>query len=152
MKHTINTDLWGAAIMFLFAGGFYSQMDPDFTHFAAYFPNRLIPCLAILGLALLIKGFVRPTRLPAFYHSMNSTFLFTVAVGLVWVFTLDWLGFALTSFVAIFALLFRFQPPERRSFTQLSSLALLAAVEVGVVYFLFTGFLQVSLPEGRLFY
>lgn len=151
MKKTMNTDFWGAGIMFLFAVGFYSQMDPDFTHYAAFFPNHLIPCLMILGIALTIKGFVRPTRLPAFYTEFNATLIFTMIVGLIWALLLDWTGFIGTSFVAITVLLVRFNLAALKNPAALMKILLLAAVEVGFIYVLFTQ-LQVSLPEGRLFY
>lgn len=151
MKKTVNTDFWGAAIMFFFAIGFYSQMDPDFTHYAAFFPNHLIPCLVIIGVALVIKGFVSPTRLPAFYSEFNSTLLFTMAVGLAWALLLDWTGFAITSFVAILALLLRFNITEIKKPKVVLKCVLLAVVEIAVIYVVFTS-LMVSLPEGRLFY
>ena len=147
----VNTDFWGAGIMFLFAVVFYSQMDPDFTHYAAYFPSHLIPCLVIIGAALVIKGFVAPTRLPNFCSHINSSMLFTAAVGLLWVFALDWLGFLITSFAAIFALLWRFEP-GRRTPARLAIMALIAGGEVGVIYVVFVRLLYVTMPEGRLFY
>ncbi|CAK7004891.1 MAG: hypothetical protein DELT_00192 [Desulfovibrio sp.] len=150
-KKLMNTDLWGAGIMFFFAAGFYSQMDPDFTHYAAFFPNHLIPILAILGVALLIKGFVKPTYLPAFYADFNPTFVFTMIVGLIWALLLDWTGFAITSFVAIVVLLVRFNLPALKNPKQFAKILAIAALEVAVIYVVFTQ-LQVSLPEGRLFY
>ncbi len=146
----VNTDFWGAAIMFFFALGFYSQMDPDFSHYAKFFPDNLIICLVILGVALLIKGFVAPTRLPSFLSQINANMVFTIAVGLVWVFTLEWVGFIITSFLGIFILLLRFAP--RRTPAAIGKAALIAACEVGFLYCLFVYFLQVTLPEGRLFY
>lgn len=151
MKKTVNTDFWGAGIMFFFAIGFYSQMDPDFTQYAAFFPSYLIPCLVILGVALLVKGFISPTQLPAFYSEFNATLLFTMAVGLVWALLLDWTGFALTSFFAISALLLRFNIAEIKNPKVVLKNVLLAVVEIAVIYVVFTA-LQVSLPEGRLFY
>lgn len=146
----VNTDFWGAAIMFVFAAGFYSQLDPDFTHYAKFFPNKLIVCLTLFGIALTIKGFVAPTRLPSFLSQVNGTMLFAVVVGLVWVFTLEWLGFIITSFAAMFVLLVRFDP--KRTPASIAKAAAIAGCEVGLLYVLFVKFLYVSLPEGRLFY
>ncbi|MCC8193508.1 MAG: tripartite tricarboxylate transporter TctB family protein [Deltaproteobacteria bacterium] len=146
----VNTDFWGAAIMFIFAAGYYSQLDPDFSHYARFFPNKLIVCLVVIGIALMIKGFVSPTRLPSFLSQVNGSMLFTIAVGLVWVFTLEWVGFIITSFLGIFALLLRFEP--RRTPPNIVKAAVIAAGEVAFLYVLFVKFLQVTLPEGRLFY
>ncbi len=147
----LNTDLLGGLIMLGCAAFFYWQMDEEFTHYAAYFPNRIIPCLAVLGAALLVKARVRPTMLDSFVSQMNSTMLFAIAAGLAWVFTLEWLGFVISSFAAIFAMLVRFLPPDRRGAAAFIKLALLAAVEVGGIYVLFVKFLYVTLPVGRLF-
>ena len=146
----VNTDFWGAGIMFVFALGFYSQMDPDFTHYAKFFPNNLLICLVIIGILLVIKGFVSPTMLPSFLGQINGTMVFTMIVGLVWVFTLEWLGFIPTSFAAIFAMLWRFDR-GRSPKTMLKS-ALIAAGEVAVIYVGFVRLLYVTMPEGRLFY
>ncbi len=146
----VNTDFWGAGIMFLFAAGFYSQMDTDWTHYGQYFPNRLLIFLVIIGFALLIKGFVTPTRLPSFVSQVNRTMLFTMIVGLVWVFSLEWVGFFISSFLAIFVLLWRFDPV--RSPKTIFKSALIAAGEVAVIYIGFVKLLYVTMPEGRLFY
>lgn len=146
----VNTDFWGAALMFFFALGFYTQMDSEWTHYGQFFPNRLLIFLVILGFALLIKGFVDPVRLPSFVSQVNSTMLFTMIVGLVWVFTLEWVGFIITSFLAIFAMLWRFDP-VRSPKTMVKS-ALIAAGEVAVIYVGFVKLLYVTMPEGRLFY
>ncbi|MDR3074153.1 MAG: tripartite tricarboxylate transporter TctB family protein [Deltaproteobacteria bacterium] len=145
----VNTDFWGAAIMFVFAAGFYSQLDPEFTYYAAFFPKHLLPCLIIIGVGLIIKGFVSPTIRPSFISQTNATLAYTVIVGLLWVFTLDWLGFLITSFAAIFALLVRFDPV--RSPKTMFKSVLIAAGEVAVIYVGFVKLLYVTMPEGRLF-
>jgi membrane protein implicated in regulation of membrane protease activity len=147
---TLNTDFWGAGIMFFFAIGFWSQMDPDFTRYGAYFPNRLIPCLFILGVLLVIKGFVKPAYLPSFWGTVNTTMIFTMMVGVVWVFTFEWLGFTLSSVLAILVLLICFRPESLKQPAQLAKYAAIALGEVGFIYLLFVKFLYVSLPVGRL--
>ncbi|MDR2452797.1 MAG: tripartite tricarboxylate transporter TctB family protein [Candidatus Accumulibacter sp.] len=147
---TVNTDFWGAGLMFFFAIGFWSQMDPDFTRYGAYFPNRLIPCLFILGALLLIKGFVKPAYLPSFWKAMNATMIFTIVTGVVWVFTLEWLGFALSSTLAILALLIRFRRESLKQPAQLAKYLAIALGEVGFIYLVFEKWLYVPLPVGSL--
>ena len=146
----VNTDYWGAGIMFFFAIVFYSQMDPDWTDYGQFFPNRILIFLVVIGICLLIKGKVSPTKLPSFVSQVNSSMLFTMAVGLVWVFALEWVGFIITSFLAIFAMLWRFD--KVRSPKTLFKSALIAAGEVMVIHVGFVKLLQVTMPEGRLFY
>jgi hypothetical protein len=147
---TVNTDFWGAGILFFFAIGFWSQMDPDFTRYGAYFPNRLIPCLFILGVLLVVKGFVKPAYLPSFWKAMNASMIFTIATGVAWVFTLEWLGFAFSSIVAILALLIRFMPASLKQPALLAKYVVIALGEVGFIYLLFEKLLYVPLPVGRL--
>ena len=149
-KNTMNTDFWGAGIMFFFAVLFYTQMDPDWTDYGQYFPNRILIFLVVIGICLLIKGKVQPTKLPSFISQVNSSMLFTMIVGLAWVFSLEWVGFIISSFLAIFAMLWRFDTV--RSPKTLLKSAVIAAGEVAVIYVGFVRLLQVTMPEGRLFY
>ena len=146
----VNTDFWGAGLMFFFALGFYSQMDPEWTHYGQYFPNRILIFMVIIGACLLIKGFVQPVMMPSFMTQVNSSMMFTMIVGLIWVFALEWVGFFITSFLAIFAMLWRFDTV--RSPKTLFKSALIAAGEVAVIYVGFVRLLYVTMPEGRLFY
>ncbi|MDR0379050.1 MAG: tripartite tricarboxylate transporter TctB family protein [Candidatus Accumulibacter sp.] len=147
---TLNTDFWGAGIMFFFAIGFWTQMDPDFTRYGAYFPDKLIPCLFILGVLLVIKGFVKPAYLPSFWKGVNASMVFTIVVGLAWVFTLEWLGFALSSTLAILVILVSFQWESMKQPAQLAKYLAIALGEVGFIYLMFEKWLYVPLPVGRL--
>lgn len=146
----VNTDYWGAGIMFFFAVVFYSQMDPDWTSYGQYFPNRLLIFLILIGICLLIKGRYSPTKLPSVISHVNSSMLFTMIVGLAWVFALEWFGFIISSFLAIFAMLWRFD--KVRSPKTLFTSGMIAAMEIAVIYVGFVMLLQVTMPEGRLFY
>ena len=146
----LNTDLIGGIIMLAAAGFFQYQMDPDFGPLAAYFPERIIICLAILGGMLLIKSYVRPMYMDSFASKMNSTMLFTVVVGLAWVFLLEWVGFLLSSFAAIFFILYRLEPKAKRTPARVAKLAALALFEIAVIYVVFVKLLYVTMPIGRI--
>jgi len=146
-----NTDLIGGIIVLAVAAFFQFYMDPDFTPLAAYFPKRLIACTAILGVALLIKAYVRPTYMDSFVSKLNAPVVFTIIVGLAWVLLLEWIGFILTSLLAIFAILYRLEPKAKRTPARVVKLAAIAAVEVAVIYVVFVRLLYVTMPEGRLF-
>jgi hypothetical protein len=136
--------------MFFFAIGFWTQMDPDFTRYGAYFPDRLIPCLFILGVLLVVKGFVRPAYLPGFWKGVNAPMVFTIVVGLAWVFTLEWLGFALSSTLAILVILAGFRQESLKQPVWLVKYLVIALGEVGFIYLVFEKWLYVPLPVGRL--
>jgi hypothetical protein len=147
----LNTDLIGGILMLAIAAFFHYNMDPDFTRLAAYFPERLIIVLTVLGVILLIKARVRPVMMNSFVGKMNASMVFTLIVGLAWVFLLEWTGFILSSVTAIFIILLRLEPASKRTPVRVVKLALLAALEVAVIYVVFVRLLYVTMPVGRLF-
>ena len=147
----LNTDLFGGIIVLAVAAFFQFHMDPDFTPLAAYFPERLIACMGILGVLLLIKAYVRPVYMDSFLHKLNAPVVFTILVGLAWVFLLEWVGFIIASLAAIFIILYRLEPKAKRTPARLAKLAAIAAGEVAVIYVVFVKLLYVTMPVGRLF-
>ncbi len=147
----LNTDRIGGIIMLAVAAFFQWNMDPDFTRLAAYFPERIIICLAVLGVILLVKSHLRPVMMDSFTSKMNSSMMFTLVVGLAWVFLLEWIGFIISSLAAIFIILYRLEPKAKRTPARMGKLAALAALEVAVIYVVFVKLLYVTMPTGRLF-
>jgi hypothetical protein len=147
----LNTDLIGGILVLAVAAFFQFHMDPDFTPLAAYFPERLITCMAVLGVLLLIKAYARPVYMDSFIHKLNAPVVFTILVGLAWVFLLEWLGFIISSLAAIFIILCRLEPRTKRTPARVAKLAAIAAGEVAVIYVVFVKLLYVTMPAGRLF-
>ncbi len=146
----LNTDLVGGIIMLGMAALFQSQMDPDFSPLAAYFPAHLIWCLGILGVALLVKAYVRPMYMDSFIDKLNAPVVFTIIVALAWAFLMVWIGFIITSLAAIFLILYRLEPKAKRTPKRLVRFAIIAAIEVAVIHVVFVTLLQVTMPVGRL--
>ncbi len=147
----LNTDLVGGIIMLATAAFFQFNMDPDFTRLAAYFPERIIIALAVLGAALLVKAYMQPVRMENFIRKMNAPMMFTIIVGLAWVFLLEWIGFVIASLAAIFIILYRLEPKAKRTPVRVAKLAAIAAGEVAVIYVVFVKLLYVTMPVGRIF-
>ena len=146
----LNTDLAGGIITLAFAAFFQFHMDPDFSALAAYFPKKLIVCLAVMGVLLLIKAYVRPMYMDNFISKLNAPVVFTIIVGLAWVLLLEWTGFIITSLAAIFIILCRLEPKAKRTPRRIAMLAGIAALEVAVIYVVFVRLLYVTMPVGRL--
>jgi len=146
----LNTDLIGGILMLAVTAFFQFHMDPDFTPLASYFPTRLIVCMAVLGAALLIKAYVRPMYMDSFIYKLNAPVVFTILVGLAWVFLLEWIGFVISSIAAIFVILYRFEPKAKRTPKHVAKMAAIAAIEVAVMYIVFVKLLYVTMPAGRL--
>lgn len=146
----LNTDLVGGIIMLAVAAFFQFQMDPDFSPLAAYFPAYLIAGLAILGLALLVKAYVRPTYMDSFIEKLNAPVVFTIIVGLGWAILMVWVGFIITSLAAIFLILYRLEPKATRTPKRIAKMAAIAAIEVAIIQVVFVNLLYVTMPIGRL--
>ena len=145
-----NTDLAGGIITLAIAAFFHFNMDPDFAPLTAYFPRKIIICLAIMGVALLVKAYVRPLYMDSIVSKFNAPVIFTIIVGLAWVLLLQWIGFIISSLAAIFIILYRLEPKAQRTPKRIAKLAAIAAFEVALIYAVFVKFLYVSMPTGRL--
>ena len=144
----INSDYIGGSIVLAFALIFQVQMQP-WGKFAVIAPKYVIYALAFFGVVLLIKGKVKPTMIPSIRGNFNRSMMYTLVVGLFWIFLLEPVGFVTTSFVALFALLYPFHP--KQGLSRLLGSAGLAAAEILVLYLVFGKFLNVALPTGILF-
>ena len=61
MKRNINIDILGGLSILAIASFFYFQLGEDFSMFGLFFPEKMLPVLVAFGIAILAKGFIRPT-------------------------------------------------------------------------------------------
>ena len=153
MKKGVNVDLWAGLFTLAVTGLFWMQIleRDEFSFHSLIYPDRILPILAVLGAVLVIKGFVKPTRKVEFCKELNVDLVFTGLVSAIWVLTMDYFGFLLTSTVAMFLMLYRFQPKELRSAKSLVQFCLIIGGELAFMWVVFVKFLAVSLPEGQFF-
>ena len=150
MKAKLNIDIIGGVSVLLIAAFFFFQLGDDFSMFALFFPEKIIPFLIALGIAILIKGFVKPTKLNKPIFQINKTMVAAMVVGIVWVLLLQPVGFVITSFVSVFGLQVLYMPREERSF---KSIFINAAGSICVVLLfnhVFVQYFGVTLPSGIL--
>ncbi|MGC9490314.1 MAG: tripartite tricarboxylate transporter TctB family protein [Thermovirgaceae bacterium] len=143
----LNSDIIGGVIV-ICAALFFQISKEEFTRLAAMFPNAVIPAVGALGVAILIKGLVKPHFISPEVLRTNHIMIFTLLSGFAWVFLMTRIGFILSGFLIMTFLLLIF----RRSFTfrNMFFCAMLAAVEIGLVYLVFGKLLNVSFPTGAL--
>ena len=153
MKKGVNVDLWAGLFTLAVTGLFWMQIleRDEFSFHSLIYPDRILPILGILGAVLVIKGFVKPTRKVEFCKELNTELVFTAVVSAIWVLAMDYFGFLLTSTVAMFLMLYRFQPKELRSAKSLLQFCLIIFGELAFMWVVFVNFLAVSLPEGQFF-
>jgi|GEM_PF-3344140 len=153
MKKGVNADLWAGLFTLFVVAVFWVQIleRDEFSVHSLYYPDRILPILCIMGIALLIKGFVHPTRKTDFCKELNRELVFTAVLSILWVLSMDFLGFILSSSIAMFLMLYRFQPPELRTPAGIGKILLIIAGELAFMWIVFVKFLAVTLPEGYVF-
>lgn len=143
----VNTDLAiGFAAVAVAAVAFMSTRE--LSRFGGLFVEYCVAALAILGLATILKGVVRPERRP-FFESPAERRRVTAGVGLLaaYLFLLPHLGFLIASTGFYFAM----QRSLGSETSGIRSLALAAITSIGVsgaLYALFHYVLLVPLPAG----
>ena len=143
----VNTDLAiGFATVAVAAVAFMSTRE--LSRFGGLFVEHCVAALAILGLATILKGVVRPERRP-FFESPAERRRVTVGVGLLalYLFLLPYLGFLIASIGFYFAMQ-RSLGSETGGVRPLALGALTAIGVSGALYVLFRHVLLVPLPAG----
>ena len=143
----VNTDLViGCAAVTVACVAFMGTRE--LSRFGGLFVEYCVAALAVLGLATILKGVVRPERRP-FFESPAERGRVTAGIGLLaaYLFLLPYLGFLTASICFCFAM----QRSLGSETTGVRPLALNALASVGVsgaLYVLFRHVLLVPLPAG----
>ena len=143
----VNTDLAiGFAAVAVALVAFMSTRE--LSRFGGLFVEYCVAALAILGLATILKGIVRPERRP-FFESPAERRRVTVGVGLLaaYLFLLPYLGFLIASICFYFAMQ-RSLGSETAGIRPLALSALISIGVSGALYVLFRHILLVPLPAG----
>lgn len=144
----MNTDALGAALglaltlAFWFGRGSWSPLS-------AMFPNTVIVTLGLLSLALLLKSFLRPTIQAVFTEGNRLRILLTALVLFVWIWSMNYAGFYLSS-VVFFAIMTVYIAAAGRRVTLKNVVVwvVIVLVEVAVLHYVFVNLLAVRLPMG----
>jgi hypothetical protein len=104
--------------------------------------------LILFGLALLAKGKFKPEMIATTFTKVSKSLILVLAVGVLWVFLLDKIGFLVTSFIAFFIIMFAFHP--KKGTPRIIGSTAVAVGVIAVLYLVFVKFLLVSLPTGIL--
>lgn len=149
MNGKLNIDiLGGLSVLAIAAFFFFFQLGDDFSMFALFFPERMLPALVLLGLAVIVKGFVRPTKLEKPVFRINGTMIAAVVTGLLWVILLEPVGFIITSFFSVSGLQILYMPRDQRCLKSVFVNLAGSLIIVLLFYYVFVQFLGVTLPAG----
>jgi hypothetical protein len=144
----MNTDAIGGALglaltlSFWFGRGSWSPLS-------AMFPNTVIVALGLLSVGLLVKSFVRPTIQPVFGEGSRLRVALTAVVLFVWIASMRFAGFYLSSLVFFAVLTVYIASASRRvTLRNVGVWAIIVAAELAVLHFVFANLLAVRLPAG----
>ena len=146
-----NSDLWAGCIGLALSVAFWFSIDEEIMRLSIMFPKAMIAIMALISILLLIKGILKAERQDLFNVGSNRRVLITALLFFVWGVSISYLGFFVSSVLAILAQAW-YLALARRKVTVLT-LALwlvVAAGEVAFFYLIFTRLLHVPLPEGIL--
>jgi len=152
MIKNANSDLWAGGIGLALSTAFYFSIDEEVGRLSIMFPRAMIGILALISILLLVKGFLKSERLDLFTVGSNRRVFITGALFFAWGIAISYLGFFVSSVLAILAQVC-YLARARRKLTA-SSIGLWLAIAVGEVaffYLIFTRLLIVPLPEGLFF-
>jgi len=152
MIKSANSDLWAGCIGLALSAAFWFSIDEEITRLSIMFPKAMIGIMALISILLLFKGFLKAKRMELFNVGSNRRVIITGLLFFAWGIAISYLGFFVSSVLAIIAQVCYLASARRR--LTLPSVALwlvIAASEVAFFYLIFTRLLQVALPEGILF-
>ena len=151
MIKNANSDLWAGCIGLALSLAFWFSIDEEIMRLSIMFPKAMIAIMAMIAILLLIKGILKAERQDLFNVGSNRRVIITALLFFVWGVAISYLGFFVSSVLAILAQAW-YLARARRNVT-LPALALWLAVAAGegaFFYLIFTRLLHVPLPEGIL--
>jgi hypothetical protein len=146
-----NTDLAAGMLGLGLSMAFWLSIDQEVMHLSIMFPKAMIAIMALISLALLVKGFVKPERQALFEVGSNRRVLVTCLFFFAWGIAIAYVGFFVSSVSAIFSLAAYLALARRRlNPGRLAKWVVIVVCEVAFFYLIFTRLLHVPLPEGFL--
>lgn len=143
-----NTDLYGGLFMTIVPLFFLRSLG-KMTMYSKIFPRAIITILIVLGIALLIKSKVNGSLSELFVLDDSKNVILVALVTLAWVLLFKKVGFVVTSFVALTTLLCILG--EKQNIRAYVKSSIIAGVQVGVLYLIFSKILYVPFPTGLFF-
>ena len=151
MIKNANSDLWAGCIGLALSVAFWFSIDEEIMSLSIMFPKAMIAIMALISILLLVKGILKAERQDLFNVGSNRRVLITALLFFIWGVAISYLGFFVSSVLAILAQAWYLALARRK--VTLPTLALwlvVAAGEVAFFYLIFTRLLHVPLPKGIL--
>lgn len=151
MNKEINTDIASGVIGLTLTAVFFFGLE-DISWLSIMFPETMVYIMAIISGALVVKGFVKPSRDRIFHVGSNTRWLVTGGLFFSWVLLMPVLGFFVSTVVfmtAIVGYLARARMPL--TIGKFIVWVPIIIAEVTFFYLIFTKVIYVPLPKGLFF-
>jgi hypothetical protein len=146
-----NTDLAAGLLGLGLSIAFWLSIDEEIMHLSIMFPKAMIAIMALISVALLVKGFMNADRQALFSEGSNRRVLVTALLFFTWGIAIAYIGFFVSSVSVIFLLAAYLALARRRlNPGRLAAWVAIVVCEVAFFYLIFTRLLHVPLPEGVL--
>jgi hypothetical protein len=150
VNRAVNTDIIAGVIGLVISAVFYFEIG-EVSWMSIIFPETIIYITTAISIILMVKGFVKPTRLTIFKDGSNVRWLVTGILFFAWVLLMPVLGFFVSTTLFI-TLIVSYLARSRERLTLSKYLVWMPIIlaEVGFFYLIFSKLLHVPLPEGYL--
>ncbi|RUR43584.1 tripartite tricarboxylate transporter TctB family protein [Vreelandella populi] len=147
----LNTDI-ASGVLGLVFGALLWFPRGDIGRLSIIFPRAILLILALISIALIVKGFIKPSG-RQIEITGSPRRLATVMIGFfAWWGVVEILGFLLTTLIAFFSLTWYLARVETAvTWQRMLKWTPVILVLVGVFYLTFTEALNVRLPSGLFF-
>jgi undecaprenyl pyrophosphate phosphatase UppP len=149
-----NTDRIAAILVFLFSAVFIWQLRYINSPLDVLFPRTILIAMLILSVILLIKSFFwpDPRSIKNIFDIQNRNKVLTGVFGSVlWLLGIPFLGFAVTSALALIVFSIALGKKKDRTLAKIISTVLVCSAIVAVIYYFFAEFMEVQFPKALLF-
>lgn len=151
----LNTDRISAVLVLVFSGVFLWQLRYVHSPLDVIFPRTILLGMMVLSVLLLVRSFVRKPgseNLKSLHGIENRGRILAGILGtLAWLLLIPYIGFAITSAVALIAFSIALGKQSDRTPKRLLTTLIVASVIVFLIYCFFSEFMEVQLPKGILF-
>lgn len=154
-ERMLNTDRISAVLALVFSGIFLWQLRYVHSPLDVIFPRTILLGMMALSVFLLVRSFVRKPDPESLRNLLGIEKRRKIVAGilgtLAWLLLIPYVGFAITSVIALIAFSIALGKKSDRGPKRLLTTLIVSSVIVFLIYCFFSEFMEVQLPKGILF-
>ncbi len=151
MNREINTEIASGVVGLILSAVFFFALE-DISWMSILFPKTLVYIMALIALALVVRGIIKPSRDRIFHVGSNVRWMVTGVLFFAWVLFMPVLGFFVSTVVFMTIIVgYLARARSRVTIGKFMVWIPIVIAEVTFFYLIFTKVLYVPLPEGMFF-